>query len=235
MPNLLNPSRLAPVGGGGSAYVASVLADSPLAYYRKGEASGTTMVDASGNGRDGVYSGGFTLGTAGATTDGDTQVTYNGSTGKATVADAAWMNPTFLTVEAFVMQPSSSGEKMIASRDAGGSSRQWQFYWANTRKLSANVWRQDGVFQSIQSVALTNGVTYHSALTWDGTTEILYVNGVLAASVAFAGTNLKSVSGQPINVANLLGSEFWLGTIDELAIYGTALSGTRIAAHYAAR
>ncbi len=48
------------------SYSASVLADSPLAYWRLGEASGTTAADASGNGRTGSYLNTPTLGAAGA-------------------------------------------------------------------------------------------------------------------------------------------------------------------------
>ena len=39
----------------GSPYFAAVLADTPVAYYRLGEASGTTATDASGNRHDVQY------------------------------------------------------------------------------------------------------------------------------------------------------------------------------------
>ena len=59
-----------PQGGGGPSYSSSVLADSPLAYWRLGESSGSTAADASGNGRTGSYLNTPTLGAGGALTLG---------------------------------------------------------------------------------------------------------------------------------------------------------------------
>ncbi len=59
------------------AYADVVLADSPLAYYRLGESSGTTMTDSSGNGRHGTYVGSPTLGAAGLV-PGDTCADFDG-------------------------------------------------------------------------------------------------------------------------------------------------------------
>src|SRR4051812_1334419 len=48
-----------------SYYSSAVLALSPIAYYRLGESSGTTAADSSGNGLNGTYNGGVTLGQPG--------------------------------------------------------------------------------------------------------------------------------------------------------------------------
>jgi hypothetical protein len=54
-----------------------VLGLSPIAYWRLGEASGTSAADASGNGHTGTYVGSPTLGVAGLLTgDADTAVTF---------------------------------------------------------------------------------------------------------------------------------------------------------------
>ena len=66
--------------GGGTGYSQTVLADSPRAYWRLGEASGTSAADASGNGRTGSYVASPTLGVPGALTgDSNTAVGFNGS------------------------------------------------------------------------------------------------------------------------------------------------------------
>src|SRR6266851_1974346 len=49
-----------------SNYNTTVLADAPAAYWRVGEAAGTTMTDATANANNGTYAGGFTLGQTGA-------------------------------------------------------------------------------------------------------------------------------------------------------------------------
>ena len=50
-PDDSDPVTITAQGAGGTSYSQEVLADSPLAYWRLGEASGTTAADASGNNR----------------------------------------------------------------------------------------------------------------------------------------------------------------------------------------
>ena len=73
-------------------YASEVLADTPLAYYRLGEASGTTLVDSSGNARDGTYAGSPTLGAASllVSDPSNTAVSFDGVNDIATVASATW-------------------------------------------------------------------------------------------------------------------------------------------------
>jgi len=61
-------------------YSVAVAADSPIAWWRLGESSGTNAADSSGNSRDGTYAGTPTLGAPGYTRDGNTAVTFNGTT-----------------------------------------------------------------------------------------------------------------------------------------------------------
>jgi hypothetical protein len=46
-------------------YSDAVLAKNPFAYWRMNETSGSTLLDSSGNGRHGIYLGGYTTGVAG--------------------------------------------------------------------------------------------------------------------------------------------------------------------------
>ena len=76
------------------SYKNTVLADSPLVYYRLDEASGTTATDSSGSGHNGTYSAtGVTYSVTGAIRgDADKAVTFNGTTGDVTVPSP--INPT---------------------------------------------------------------------------------------------------------------------------------------------
>ena len=71
-----------PVDGcvGGRGYVAEVMADGPMAYWRFGEAAGApTAVDATGNGFTGAFSSGVMLGERGAICgDSDTAARFDG-------------------------------------------------------------------------------------------------------------------------------------------------------------
>src|SRR6266852_7303617 len=74
---------LAPRVLGGAGYSAVILADKPLGYWRLGESDPSQAAkDASGNGNDGTYVGGVTLGQKGAINrDPDTAAQFDGSTG----------------------------------------------------------------------------------------------------------------------------------------------------------
>src|SRR2546421_651438 len=62
-----------------SNYSNAVLSDSPIAYYRLGEASGSTAYDASGNVCDATINGGVTKGITGAIAkDLDTAMLFDG-------------------------------------------------------------------------------------------------------------------------------------------------------------
>jgi hypothetical protein len=82
----------------------------------------------------------------------------------------------------------------------------------------------------LQTELIQAGHTYHLAGTFDGTTQRLYVNGALVASQAL--NTPADVTGSGVYVANWQGGERFDGTIDEAAIYPSALSVNRLRAHY---
>jgi predicted acyltransferase (DUF342 family) len=69
--------------GGGTPASGGAAALAPEAYWRLGEASGTTAYDETGNGHNGTYVGPVDLGVEGVTEDGDTAMEVHGN--------AAWM------------------------------------------------------------------------------------------------------------------------------------------------
>ena len=82
-----------------TSYPARVLANSPAAYWRLGESSGTTAADAGPNGITGTYTA-VTLGTAGAISgDSDTAVSVSGGYLAAPGAGALNVTGSALSVE----------------------------------------------------------------------------------------------------------------------------------------
>ena len=75
------------------------------------------------------------------------------------------------------------------------------------------------------SVALGTGDWSHIAMTYDGSTQKLYVNGSLAASAALSGSINQDAN-------SLLIGQFFNGMLDEVAIYNRALSATEVKDHY---
>ena len=78
---------------------------------------------------------------------------------------------------------------------------------------------------SYLSTSLTNKDWNHIAMTYDGATQSLYVNGVLRESAA--------VNGIPVDYYNLSVGKYYTGYMDDLAIYNRSLTANEVAAHYA--
>ena len=68
--------------------------------------------------------------------------------------------------------------------------------------------------------------------TYDGNAVKLYQNGLLVGSASVAGI-VNNASGESLLIGkNANSGQFYAGIIDEVAIYGYALSGQRILDHY---
>jgi hypothetical protein len=91
---------------------------------------------------------------------------------------------------------------------------------------------------AVSSNIFTQGVFYHVAASYDGATFKLYVNGILEAQLAAAGTlnwgNFWSIGANPAFARNQGIPRTWNGVIDEVSIYNRALSSNEIVAIYSA-
>ena len=67
----------------------------------------------------------------------------------------------------------------------------------------------------------------HLAVTYDGTTIRLYVNGTLAASQNLVGSMPNSAGGLRLGGNNVWG-EWFAGRIDDVRLYNRALSQTEL-------
>lgn len=230
-----------------ASYSATVLEDSPLAYWRLGEASGNTAYDSSGNGRDATYSG-PTLGQAGAI-DGDnnTSALFIASEGDTVQrSDSSGLIPGFdsWSVEAWVKAPSAGRYMEIVSWYAGG------YLWGHdslyilglsSEGLPAfNVRDQTANSMVIYGpTSKTDGSWHHlvGVLDREGGRLRLYVDGIQVTSAPLGSLGLISDIGIPVNIGGQY--RFWTsdyryvqGLIDEVAIYRGALSDGRVRAHY---
>lgn len=195
------------------------------------------VADSSGNGRTPMIPlGGNTFGTTGLLTgDSDTAVTTNGSTNKIRFLEySSWMSPSAITVEAIIQTSATTGARSIIDRDETGSVRAFQF------RLNAGVLEfitlggGAGTVTAADTTNLADGNRHHVAATYDASNILLYVDGALvktqAASGALSTQTARLAIG--VNFSSAGGAAFFNGVIDEAAVYGTALSGARILAHY---
>jgi len=70
---------------------------------------------------------------------------------------------------------------------------------------------------------------YHMAMTWDGTSRKLYINGELDGEDEPAGAGLTE-NTQPLYIAGGRGNYYYDGTYDEVRIWNRALSGDELKA-----
>jgi hypothetical protein len=78
--------------------------------------------------------------------------------------------------------------------------------------------------------AIVVGSTYHLVGVYDGSALRLYINGVQVASSSVSGSIRTNSNALFIGSSNG-SSQFFRGTIDEVAVYSTALTATQVANH----
>jgi hypothetical protein len=84
---------------------------------------------------------------------------------------------------------------------------------------------------------LASNVWYYVVVTYDGSVETIYTNGVevTSASATYVPDPTSPLMiGSGTDVATDMGANEFSGAIDDVAIYSTALSQTQISTHYAA-
>ena len=221
---------------GGVAYRDAVIADAPLVYWRFSETSGTSIKDESGNGHTGTVRNTVELGQQGLITGADPSALF-GQTDAVTTPSTASLSPTAaVTVEAWVRPsalPATEGSfRTIAVKSLSVYLR--VEHVGGRPVFRFMIYPPGGPWQRLSSaMAVQANTTYHLVGTYNGSTLRLYVNGVLDGSLSYTGT----ISANTNNfAAGLWGSTsgHWDGHIDELAMYGTALTEERVLAHYQA-
>lgn len=233
MTMLINPYRYATGGGGGgggSNYPTEVLADSPVAYWRLGESSGTTATDERGN-SDGTYYNSPTLGATGLVDDADTAVSFDPSTtnymGVPYVAAHNYGTTGEITVECLFKMDVLQNFNSLVQIGTSNQAQPVDMYVDANGQLTAILQGK-----SITAIGLKAAATYHVAFTYDGTTMKLWVNGTLMSQ---SNVVVTMSTGNELRVGRRAdGGVKMDGVIDEVALYDTALTETQIKSHYEA-
>lgn len=213
-------------------YASEVLADSPLAWYRAGDLSGTTMTDSSGNGHNGSYNSAAGLGATGLVA-GTTDKAADAASTRGAVTAAAWMDVNAFTAEVWVKFTTVTTNQGLIGKYATTGNGSF-LLWVNlSTRIVARIYNAAGSSVDLStSTAPVAGTLYHVVATYDGTTANLYVNNSLAATSTAISGNLRTSTAN-LTCANY-NTQPLAGIWDEAAFYGTALSATRVAAHYTA-
>jgi|GEM_PF-5061156 len=240
--NLTNTNAYSVQAGGAltadkAYYSDAVQADTPIRYYRLDEASGTVAAEAA-NGQNGTYTGGYTLGVTGALTgDTDAAITLNGTTGYVVMTVGAPMiagNGAFSHEVWIKFAANPASAQIFFHAGANGSSNNsFQMYLASTGKVFAGFFGMPGISST---AALSTATWHHVVSTWDGTTQLLYIDGAVQTATASPGAANQGATFYQLGAQNNVGTmtNFWSGQLDEVATYASTLSAARITAHYTA-
>jgi large repetitive protein len=224
-------------GGAASPYRAAVLSDSPLGYWRLGEAVGsTTCHDETGNGHDGTVMGGVTFGVPGALPHDPNPAAQFDGTGTINVGTAftfagadpftweIWVNPAVLGDDVYIpffssmtYEPNGNpvdGTYMV-SYSSGGDTFGFERYNGGANAVVA-----------LDTPGLMQGQWTYIVATMDASgTGTVYVNGALVLTAAGNGT-------VPVYTAPTEFGSMFKGVLDEIAIYDHPLASDRVTAHW---
>lgn len=220
------------------AYLGAVLKDQPSHLWRLGEPSGSTSADVVGNNTlhlgTGVYRNdpGILSGDASSWFSG-----YSSSWGTTAGAEAA---PASYTSEAWVKTTTTTGGVILnqGSAQTGLSSiTDREVYMTNTGQIAYSVYSNGARRAIVSSSRYNDGRWHHIATTLSSEGMKLFVDGNLVArnSLYTTGTTRTAywrVGGDAqYNLAYAPTSSQIRATIDEVAIYPTALTADQIRIH----
>ncbi len=236
------------------SYLTTIKRDHPSFIWRLNQTSGSTAYDSTTHGYNGIYEPGTTKGAAGPITGvTGTATSFNGSTGLVT-AKTKQTSPGTFSVETWFKTSTNLGG-LIAGFGSGqtGPSATYDrhVYMMNDGQLVFGIWNGSGP-DTIETSNVYNDNKWHYVIgTYQASTKtmVLWVDGQKIGTHTATAT---SYSGYwRVGYDNLTGwnLDYWghnsqgtteplryhfNGTVGYVAVYPTALSAARVAAHYAA-
>lgn len=238
----VTPAQAAP-----DTYAAAVMADTPIGYWRLGEASVTSpAADKSVSGNNGKYSPtGITLGQPGFHSDGiETAALFDGVNGRIVVPNSDALNPANITMEAKIRWDGPNGlQQRILEKSSFAELAQYGLSIRDDGHVQVEL-RTSAATSSVDVKSMfpvVQGVETHVVATYDGKVIRIYINGDLDPSETPA---VGSISPKPPPAA---GSDLGIGNqsiftpprdrpfnglIDEVALFGKALTATQVLTHY---
>ncbi|HJV66231.1 MAG TPA: Ig-like domain-containing protein [Geomonas sp.] len=193
-----------------------------VAAYSFNEGTGTTVADKSGNGNNGTLSN-----TTWTTGKYGNALSFNGTSSKVTINDSASLHlSSGMTLEAWVLPTRIS----TAWQDVIYKGADIYYLEATSPYSSApggSVKINGTSYGAFAPSALTANTWAHLAVTYDGSTVRLYVNGALVSSRSMSGTIGSSTYPLQIGGDSLYG-EWFSGKIDEVRVFNVPRSQSQI-------
>ncbi|MGI3786557.1 MAG: LamG domain-containing protein, partial [Janthinobacterium lividum] len=223
-----------------STYVNQVKADGASSYWRLDDPSTSSSVTDWAGSTDLVRASGLSLGTTGAIGT-DKAASVNGTGSASAASNSGFVRaPNTFSVEAWFKTTSTSGGQVVGFGDVptGSSYRHdRQVYLSAGGQLVYYV-DQNGTSRTVTSPrTYNNGVWHHVVATMSSSGMVLYVDGAKVASStsvtygrAYGGFWRVGADVLPGKTSTT--SAYLSGAIDDVAVYPSALSATKVKDHY---
>ncbi len=200
-----------------------------VGYWRLGESSGATACDALGV-SPGTYTGGVTLGRPGAISgDTDTAAALDGTGAYVSVPDAARFDVgDSFTAEAWVKrgQINTAANGSIVSKSSS-----WLVMINTANQIALR--KSNAGDAAISTATITDTTKFHHIVaTKNGASVHLYLDGVDVTGTVTSQTMANTT--EPVYVGRSVGGSYFNGTVDEPAVYNSALTAAQVQAHYQA-
>jgi len=208
-----------------------VLADDPLAYFRLGESEGDVAADAVGD-FPGRYVGeAIEYGVAGLVRGGDTAIRLTGAE-RVVIGDSfSFADGQPFSLEAWIQAETLDDEiRVVMAKPFTSEVGEQGYSLAVRQEAGIRFWfARDGQQKRVLGDYSVRQVA-HVVATYDGQTARVYVNGVQLGSGRIPFTLVEN-EGEFVLGNSRQGIGF-VGILDEVAVYGVALSPERVRAHY---
>jgi hypothetical protein len=206
-----------------------------VSRWRLGEEDGPAAEDVGG--RDAVPHGALTRAAPGLVALEDDGAVAAAGSGYLEVPYDAALNPAEFSVELWATASGGAGTVRCAvtSRDSGPGVRGFQIGAGPDDAWQLRV--GDGTtWHDVAGPPAVVGSAAHVVATYDGTAARLYVDGVLSGTAP--GVTVDPNRARPLRIGagttEGAPSAWWVGKLDEVAVYDRALPAGVVQAHYAA-
>jgi prepilin-type N-terminal cleavage/methylation domain-containing protein len=211
-----------------------------VGYWNFEEGSGSSTIDQSGNGNTGSWHG-IATGTSGyysAGKVGPWAGTFDGSTDYVQIPNASSLTGmSQITMSAWVYRigdGSAVGRGIVVSKDANYLEGAGPGGGANGQVCASLFLNGVQYWQCFGGYSGANGSWRHIAVTYDGATEIMYLNGQSVYAHTWNQTLITGTTTLRIGQFTGGGAGF-NGLIDDVRLYNRALSAAEIQAIYNAQ
>ena len=193
-----------------------------LAHWTLDEASGGLAMDVTGNGHDGLWSGG-PMPVAGLFANG---LDFDGQDDVVEVpASTSLDSLSAITMSAWVRLDATGNWLSIVDKRDGGSDG---FDLYINESANAFIRINDSTLSGV--AVLTTGTWYHVVGTYDGNTMALYVDGVQDASRVIGATTLDTTAPLLLGENYARGNSYFDGVLDDVRLYSRSLDAAEVAA-----